>query len=183
MQTKLKHGIKPFWVQGTQLVPSSCTLVGFAIGAPCLVHTPLKYLFWEANLWSNQNFFPMRIYDVLGPQGGCLEKANPANIDMTITRLKVARTGRYFSGVLIGSLQSPKPKDNEFRMWKKFRSLPKVASQNRCFRGVCTERGAQMAKPAKVQLLGASRVPWTQNGWIPWFSRVCIWTGFKKCCC
>ena len=58
--------------------------------------------------------------DDLDPQDGCLEKDNQANVDMTITRLKVAQTERYFSGVLIGSLQSPKPKDNEFCMWKKF---------------------------------------------------------------
>ena len=61
---------------------------------------------------------------MLGPQGECLEKTNQANIDMTITHLKVARTMRYFSGVLIGSLESPKPKENEFRMGKKILIAP-----------------------------------------------------------
>ena len=33
MQPRLNRGIQPFWVKGTQIVPSSCTLAGFAIGA------------------------------------------------------------------------------------------------------------------------------------------------------
>ena len=58
--------------------------------------------------------------DDLGPQGRCPEKVNQANIDMIIAGLKVAQTMRYFSGVLIGSLESPTPKDNDFRIQKKF---------------------------------------------------------------
>ena len=56
---------------------------------------------------------------------------------------------RYFSRVLIGSLESPQLKDNEFRMRKKFWSFPKVASQNRCFRGVCTKRGRKWRNPLR----------------------------------
>ena len=33
MQSRLNQGIQPFWVKGTQIVPSSCTIAGFAIGA------------------------------------------------------------------------------------------------------------------------------------------------------
>ena len=55
MQTQLNHRIQPFWVQETQLAPSSRTLAGFAIGATRSVHTPLKHLFRETTLGSDQN--------------------------------------------------------------------------------------------------------------------------------
>ena len=66
MQTRLNHGIQPFLVQGTQLAPSSRTLEVFAIGAPRLVHTPLKPIFWRGLFRARSEFFLHTEFSVLG---------------------------------------------------------------------------------------------------------------------
>ena len=45
-----------FWVQVTRLVPSSQTLVGFAVGHHGLVATPQNPLFWKDNFSDGLEF-------------------------------------------------------------------------------------------------------------------------------